>query len=81
MSEYGMCVEHLVLFATSFFVIVEDILSDVLPAVVVGGDMVNTLLQPFVAPPACVEKNAQQQHWSKDHSGGGSVEVDIRVAD
>lgn len=67
MVEYArVCVVHLVLLPASLLVIVEDVLSDVLPAVVVGGDMVNPLLQPFVAPPTSVEENAQQQHWSQD---------------
>lgn len=59
-----MClrVSYLVLLPTALLVIVEDVLSDVLPAVMVGGDMVNTLLQSFVAPPTGVKENAQQQH-------------------
>lgn len=61
-----VCVAHLVLLTTSFFVVVEDVLSDVFPAVVVGGDMVHAFLHPFVASPASVEENAQQQHWWKE---------------
>ena len=57
-----VCGLYLVLLPASLLVIVEDVLSDVLPAVVVGGDVVDALLQPFVAPPASVEENAQQQH-------------------
>lgn len=57
---------HLVLLTTSFFIIVEDILSDVFPAIVVGRDMVHPFLHPFVTSPASVEENAQQQHWSEE---------------
>lgn len=53
-----VCLVHLVLLPASLLIIVEDVLSDVLPAIVVGGDMVNALFQPFVAPPAGVEENA-----------------------
>lgn len=73
MMCYCVCVggwAYLVLLSSTLLVVVEDVLSDVLPAVVVGRHMVDALLQPFVAPPAGVEEDAQQQHCNKD--GGGS---------
>lgn len=65
-SVDNICVVYLVLLTTSFLIVVEDILSDVFPAVVVGGDMVHAFLHSFVTSPARVEKDAQQQYWKKE---------------
>ncbi|TNN58388.1 hypothetical protein EYF80_031399 [Liparis tanakae] len=70
---------YLVLLPTALLVIVEDVLPDVLPAVVVGGDVVHALLQPFVAPPASVEENAQQQHCRGDRQLCGLISAVISI--
>lgn len=62
----NICVVHLVLLTASFLIVIEDVLSDVFPAVVVGGDMVHAFLHSFVTSPTCVEKDAQQQNWKKE---------------
>lgn len=62
----NICVVHLVLLTASFFIVVEDVLSDVFPSVVVGGDVVNAFLHSLVTSPTSVEEDAQQQHWRKD---------------
>lgn len=53
---------HLVLFSTTLLIVVKDILPDVLPAIMVSGDMVDTLLEALIASPAAVEEDSQQQH-------------------
>lgn len=50
---------YLVLLPTALLIVVEDVLPDVLPAVMMRRDVVNALFQPFVGPPASVEENAQ----------------------
>lgn len=58
---------HLVFLSAALLVVVEHILSDVLPAVMVSGNVIHPLLQPFIAPPARVQENSQQQHC--EHTG------------
>lgn len=62
---------HLVLLSTSLFVVVEHILSDVLPAVVVSGHVVHALLQALVAPPASVQEDPKQENYK-----GHQAEID-----
>lgn len=59
----NMGVVHLVLLTASFFIVVEDVLSDVFPAVMVGGNMVHAFFYSFVTSPTSVEEDAQQQYW------------------
>lgn len=54
---------YLVLLPSAFLVVVEHVLSDILPLAVMRGHMVHALLQPLVPPPAGVQKQAQHQHW------------------
>lgn len=59
---------YLILLASTFFIIVEDIFPDVLPLAVVRGHMVHPLFQALVSPPAGVEKQAEHQHWGVPQS-------------
>lgn len=51
---------HLVLLSATLLIVVEDVLPDVLPAIMVSRDMVDTLLQALIASPAAVEEDSQQ---------------------
>lgn len=57
---------------SALLIIVEHVLSDVLPFSVVCGDVVDALLQALVSPPAGVEEQAKHQHWE----GGGGVAIE-----
>lgn len=56
-------VSYLVLLASALLVIVQHVLSDVLPLPVVCRHVVHALLEALVFPPAGVEKQPQHQHW------------------
>lgn len=62
---------HLVFLSAALLVVVENIFSDVLPAVMVSGHVIHPLLQPFIAPPARVQENPQQQHCEHTESSLG----------
>lgn len=68
---------HLVFLPTTLLIVVEDVLPDVLPAIMVSGDVVDTLLQALIASPAAVEEDSQQQHCKK-HSGGTASQLAFR---
>lgn len=54
---------YLVLLASALLVVVQHVLSDVLPLPVVCRHVVHALLEALVSPPAGVEKQPQHQHW------------------
>lgn len=53
---------YLVLLSSTFLVVIEHILPDVLPLAMVCRHVIHALLQALVPPPAGVEKQAQHQH-------------------